>query len=72
MNVDKGDTVNLSHRLATLRQARGISQSALAKRAGLTRAAVSHLEAGTRTRPMADTVARLARALGVSIEELLG
>lgn len=65
-------TDTLAARLRALRTRAGLTQLQLATRAGLTPAAVGHIETGARTRPAAETVARLARALGVAVEELLG
>ncbi len=48
------------------RRAVGLTQEALAERAGLSLRAVSDLERGVKTRPHRDTVALLAAALGLS------
>ncbi|HEX6818884.1 MAG TPA: AAA family ATPase, partial [Ktedonobacterales bacterium] len=53
------------------RRAAKLSQEALAERAGLSRRGVSDLECGVRQTPRADTVARLADALGLSDSERL-
>ena len=53
-----------SEKLVELRAKKGMSQGALAVKAGLTRAAVSHLEADNRE-PTWGTGQRLALALGV-------
>ena len=58
-------------RLQALREQAGLSQSKLAQLAGLSHSCVSSLEAGTR-RPSHGTIEKLARALGMSREELLG
>src|SRR4051812_18722665 len=50
--------------LRALREQAGLSQYALAKKSGLTKQAISRLEAGTRD-PAWETVQRLAHALGV-------
>ena len=50
--------------LLRLREAAGMSQYELAKRAGLTHQAISFLETGNR-KPTWDTVQRLAMALGL-------
>jgi transcriptional regulator with XRE-family HTH domain len=57
-------------RLIELRHASGLSQYELAKRAGLTRQAMSLLELGQRE-PNWATVQRLAKALAVSCEAFM-
>jgi transcriptional regulator with XRE-family HTH domain len=59
--------ISFGARLRQLRTAAGLSQTALAQRAGLTRMAVAHLEMGRRQPTWATAVA-LADALGVSTE----
>lgn len=51
------------------REAVGISQSALAKRAGLNASYINRLESGEREPPKVETVVALARGLGLSREE---
>ena len=58
-------------RLRKIRQAKKISQAALAKQAGFTREYVNKIEAG-RYDPPLSTLNNLARALKVSVAELLG
>ncbi len=62
----------LGARLKRLRKARGLKQADLAKRAGLHRVYVTQLETGVKTNPRLDTLQRLAKALRVSVPELLG
>jgi transcriptional regulator with XRE-family HTH domain len=57
-------------RLRVLREAAGRSQADIAKRAGLSRVFVNQLEAGTRD-PSLSTLTRVAKALGVTLAELL-
>lgn len=57
-------------RLKKLRAARGMSQDALAKKADITREYVNKLEAG-RYDPTVSVVQRLAKALKVTVGELL-
>ena len=57
--------------LRNLRQTRGISQERLAELAGLHRTYVSSVERGARNISI-DNIARLAKALDVSPEKLLG
>lgn len=58
-------------RLRKARQDKGMSQSELAERAGFQPSAISHFETGTRA-PSFDNLRKLADALGVSIDYLLG
>jgi transcriptional regulator with XRE-family HTH domain len=48
------------------------TRSELAERTGLSRQAIANLELGTSDRPRRGTIEKLARALGVDIETLLG
>lgn len=58
-------------RLRKTRLDRGLSQTDLAKQAGFQPSAISHFETGSRS-PSFDNLRRLADALGVSIDYLLG
>ena len=58
-------------RLRTLRERAGKSQGDLADKAGLSRVYLNQLEAGKRD-PSLSTLTRLARALGVKLEALVG
>lgn len=56
-------------RLRRLRMAAGLSQEALAERAGLSAQAIGALETGKRRRPYPHTIAALADALGLTEQE---
>ena len=58
-------------RLRAARELRDLSQSDLARRAGLQASAVSHFETGAR-KPAFDNLKRLADALDVTTDYLLG
>lgn len=60
-----------SNRVRELREARGVSQVALAASAQLSRQSVGAIEAGRAT-PAVDVALRIARALDCPIEELFG
>lgn len=62
----------LGQRVRRLRRKNGWSQEVLAKRAGLTRPHVAKIEKGLVKHPRIDTLMRLSRALGVSVQELIG
>lgn len=54
-----------------LREEKGLSQQALAKKAKVTDAYIAMLETGVRNNPTIDTLKHLAKALGVRMEDLL-
>jgi len=54
-----------------LRESRGMSGNALAKAAGMAQSQVWDLEAGRTQNPTAPVLQALARALGVTVDELL-
>lgn len=58
-----------THPVRAWRKYRGLSQAALARTAGVSRAFVCQIEAGERTGSI-DTLAAIARALGVSLDLL--
>lgn len=58
----------IASRLTRLRLAAGLSQSALARKAGIRRATLTDIEAG-KQQPSLATAAKLVAALGVSLAE---
>jgi XRE family transcriptional regulator, regulator of sulfur utilization len=60
----------LGMKIKQRREAKGLSQEVLAKRARISREYVNRLEAG-RYDPTIGTLQRLAKALGVPVTELL-
>jgi transcriptional regulator with XRE-family HTH domain len=60
----------MGRRLAKLRKTRGLTQYALAKEANVSREYVRKLEAG-QSDPTVGMLTKLARALGVRVEDLL-
>jgi transcriptional regulator with XRE-family HTH domain len=65
-------TLALAARLRVLRHFRGWTQGQLGQEAGVSRQYVSGLEKGKRPRPRGETLERLATALGVDVDQLLG
>ena len=63
--------MRLSSQLQKLIEERGISQKELALRAEITESALSHYIKGDRV-PRSNTVSKLAAALSVTVDELLG
>ena len=62
----------LGERLIAARESRGLTQEEVALRAQLPRQAISRLERGERTHVRSDVLGRLALALTVSADYLLG
>jgi transcriptional regulator with XRE-family HTH domain len=63
--------MEIGERIKDLRSKLGITQTLLAKNAGLTSAAISQFEAGFR-KPSFDALSKLASAFNVSTDSLLG
>jgi len=61
----------LSRVLKEKREARGLSQSALAKVSKVERTYLVKLESGDKKNPSLEVLKRLAKALGVPVAELL-
>lgn len=61
----------MSIRIKEIRQSKGWSQNRLAKESGVSQSFIHALEAGEKS-PTTRTLAKLAKALSVSISELLG
>jgi len=61
----------LALNLRNLRELRKLTQAELGSRAGMGAASISHFETGQRT-PSLDSLVKLADALGVSVDTLLG
>ncbi len=62
---------NIAKNIKRLRQEKGISQDRLSKLADLSLNTIVNLEAGNNPNPTIETIEKIAKALGVSIEELL-
>jgi transcriptional regulator with XRE-family HTH domain len=63
-------TQRVAQRVAALRQERGMSQAALAAKARINRVTIARLEAAAHP-PGIDTLDRIARALGVTLADLV-
>jgi transcriptional regulator with XRE-family HTH domain len=62
----------VGERVLLLRRRRGLSQHALAAKAGVDVMTISRLERGDKKRLEIKSLARLAQALGVTTDHLLG
>jgi len=61
---------NIGDKIKTLRQQRGFSQYALAKKAGVSQSTLSYIEKGAKT-PRFETLQALCRAMDVTLLDLL-
>ena len=62
----------LAQNIRKLRQKKGLSQEKLARLADISTATLVKIEAGIAKEPTITTVTKIADALGVSIDELVG
>lgn len=67
---ERSMATHIAHRVRELRQKRGLTTYELAKRSGILRPNISRVESGKHV-PNVDTLDRLARALRVSLADLL-
>ena len=61
----------ISENIKRLRNKLGLTQDDLAKKADIKYTTLMKVESGTVNKPSVQTMAKIARALGVSIEDLL-
>lgn len=61
----------VASRISSIRIAKGLTQHALSKRAGLSRSSIVNIEAGRQDIPI-KTLARIADGLGIPLGELVG
>jgi transcriptional regulator with XRE-family HTH domain len=66
MNIPLGDRLHMA------RRKRRMSQTKLAELTGISNANISHIETGQRTNITIETLLKLANALSVSVDYLLG
>jgi len=62
----------LQQRIKQVRKKIGWSQQKLAEKAGLSLAVITKIEQGVAKRPSIQTMVKLADALGISLDELVG
>ena len=64
------ESKKLGKNLKIIRTAKGITQGDISRKLGFGRGYVSNIENG-KTNPTLSTIAKLAKAIGVSVDELL-
>ncbi len=62
---------NLTKKVKQLREKLGLSQEKLARLADVSNNTIINIEAGKQNNPTIDTLQKVAKALGVSVEELI-
>ena len=62
----------LGEQIRRIRESRGLNLTGLAKRCRISKAYLSQLENGHSSRPSAEFIIRICRALGCSVEAVLG
>lgn len=62
---------NIQEKIKKYRNKLGISQDRLSKLADVTYNTIIKIESGANTNPTIDTLSKIAKALGVSVDELL-
>jgi len=67
----KNSKSNIARNIRKLRQKKGISQDRLSKLADLSLNTIVNIESGNNPNPTIETLEKIAKALDVSIEELL-
>jgi transcriptional regulator with XRE-family HTH domain len=67
-NISKS---SIAKNIKKLRQEKGISQDRLSKLADLSLNTIVNVEAGNNQNPTIETIEKIAKAFGVSIDELL-
>lgn len=66
----KSESQKLGRNLKRIRKEKGISQGDIVRSLGMDRAFISNIENG-KTNPTLATIAKLAKAVGVPIDELM-
>lgn len=62
---------NLAKKVKQLREKLGLSQEKLARLADVSNNTIINIEAGKQDNPTIDTLKKVAKGLGVSVEELI-
>jgi len=62
---------NITKTLRKLREARGLSQEKLARMADVANNTIIKIEAGKNQNPTLDTLKKISKALGVSVDNLI-
>ena len=61
----------MKYRIREMRKKRDMSQAKLSEKSGVSRSIISNLEYGTRRSTTMDTLERIAKALNVTVKDLI-
>lgn len=64
------EVISLGYRIKEAREAAGMTQTALAQKSGVSRATIWALETGDKHVTTTKTLCKIAKALGVTLEDL--
>ena len=62
---------NLAKKIESLRKKQGLSQEKLARLADVSNNTIINIEAGINNNPTIETIRKIAKALGISVEDLI-
>ena len=62
---------NISKNLRKMREAKGLSQERLARMADVANNTIIKIESGKNQNPTLDTLKKIAKALGISVDDLI-
>lgn len=60
----------MKNKIKEYRQRKGLTQIELAQKSGVSRTVIAQLESGVRDNTTADTMLKISKALGKSVEEI--
>jgi transcriptional regulator with XRE-family HTH domain len=70
--LERGFTMTFGEKLKQIRKSKGLGVNQLALKSGVSASQISRFENGKRKDPQMDTAKKLAKALDVSVSELIG
>ncbi len=71
MKSQNNNQANIGDRIKRIRKKKGLTQDALARKAELPYTTLTKIESNVITKPTIQTVAKIAKGLGVTIDDLM-
>jgi len=71
MKSQNNNNLNIGDKIKKIRNKKGLTQDALAKKAEIPYTTLTKIESNVITRPTIQTVEKIAKGLGITIDELL-